>query len=159
MKPLLCPNFLHSTFDTRFHRSLSFGALLLGLATTAQAQPTIMTPPIGSTSSVAAPPVSTPADATVKTIAVKTVIADPNAIAININGRNIATDPAPILQRGSVLVPLRGVLENFGAKVTYDAVTSRIDILQNKKRYSLKAGETSVAVENSVITLAASIRR
>ena len=145
MKPLLPLNFLHPAFDARFHRSLSFGALLLGLAGAAQAQPTIMTPPVAST----------PVAASGQTIAIKTVIIDPNAIAININGLNIATNPAPILQRGSVLVPLRGVLENLGAKVTYDVATSRIDILQNKKRYSLKVGETSVAVENSVVTLAA----
>jgi hypothetical protein len=74
-------------------------------------------------------------------------------IGIIINGRNVDVNPAPILKNGSVFVPLRGVLENLGAKVTYDATASRIDILQNGKRYSLQVGETAVAVENSAATL------
>jgi hypothetical protein len=74
-------------------------------------------------------------------------------IGININGHNVDADPAPILKNGSVFVPLRGVLENLGAKVTYDAPTSRIDILQSGKRYSLKVGDTAVAVEDSAATL------
>src|SRR5690606_29460438 len=74
-------------------------------------------------------------------------------IGININGHNVDANPAPILKKGSVFVPLRGVLENLGAKVTYDATTSRIDILQDGKRYSLKVGQTDVAIEKSAASL------
>lgn len=74
-------------------------------------------------------------------------------IGIIINGRNVDSDPAPLLREGRVFVPLRGVLENLGATVQYDAATSRIDIQQKSKRYSLQVGQTSVAVESSVQTL------
>lgn len=75
-------------------------------------------------------------------------------IGININGRTVETDPVPILRSGSVFVPLRGVLENLGAKVNYDAATSLIDITQAGKRYSLRVGQATAAVENIVVPLA-----
>ena len=97
---------------------------------------------------VVAPPVVAPS------ASLKAASATVSPIIININGRTTETDPTPVLQRGSVLVPLRGVLENLGAKVSYDPATTRIDILQNGKRFSLKVGENSAAVENSVVPLA-----
>lgn len=126
-----------------FHRSI-FRRLFLVSALSvpsciiaAGAQPALITSP------------TTVADSTVS---VSSAVAKP-AIGININGRNIETDPAPLLRNGSVFVPLRGVLENLGAEVNYDTATSRIDITQNGKRYSLKVGETAAAVETQAVTL------
>lgn len=147
----------------------SGSALLLCVAAAAQAQPAIVTNPGSSTPAVtasrAAPvkastPVALPDKTTVVIAppALKTEVATVSPIIININGRTVETDPAPLLQNGSVLVPLRGVLENLGAKVSYDPATALIDIVQNRKRYSLKVGETTVAVENSVVELASAPR-
>jgi hypothetical protein len=109
------------------------------LTNVAFAQPAVPTAPV--VSDVQSPAGSTPG------------LQREGVIGIIINGRNVDVNPAPILKNGSVFVPLRGVLENLGAKVTYDATASRIDILQNGKRYSLQVGETAVAVENSAATL------
>ncbi|HEX8551379.1 MAG TPA: stalk domain-containing protein [Abditibacteriaceae bacterium] len=77
------------------------------------------------------------------------------AIAINIDGRVIAADPPPVLQRGAVLVPLRGVLENLGAKVSYDAAEQRIDVEQGAKRASLRIGSPSAIVDLKSVGLSA----
>jgi hypothetical protein len=110
---------------------------VLCLASAAPAQPAVITSPVLSDAEVG----STPDPR------------QPGEIGININGRNVDADPAPILKKGSVFVPLRGVLENLGAEVAYDAPAARIDILQNGKRYSLQVGNTAVAVEDAAATL------
>jgi hypothetical protein len=74
-------------------------------------------------------------------------IADPNAIVININGRTIESDPSPVLRKGAVLVPLRGVLENLGATVDYIPADRRIEITQNGKKVMLRLGEDTAIVD------------
>lgn len=78
-----------------------------------------------------------------------------NAIAINIDGRVIEADPAPVLQKGAVLVPLRGVLEKLGASVRYDARDRRIDITQGGKNAILRLGQNSANVDTKIIPLSA----
>lgn len=78
-----------------------------------------------------------------------------NDIGININGRTIDADPAPVMQKGSVFVPLRGVLESLGAKVTYDPATSRIDIVQAGQAYSMRVGQDYALAGARVVTLPA----
>jgi hypothetical protein len=127
-----------------FHRTIlrslfTVAALSLPYSVTiANAQPTLITSPTAVT------PDTTAASST----------STSQTISININGRNVEVDPAPLLRNGSVFVPVRGVLENLGAAVNYDAATARIDITQDGKRYSLKVGETAAAVESTVVTLA-----
>jgi hypothetical protein len=90
-------------------------------------------------------------------IATATPVASPSpsdAIAVNINGRAAAADPAPILVKGSVFVPLRGVLESLGAKVTYDTSAGRIDIARDSERYSLRVGQSYAVSGAKVVTLA-----
>lgn len=126
-----------------FHRTILRSLFVAGAlgapysTTLACAQPTLITPPTTVT-----PEATSPSSTAIGQV-----------IGININGRNVETDPAPLLRNGSVFVPLRGVLENLGAAVNYDTATSRIDITQNGKRYSLKVGETAAAVESAAVTL------
>lgn len=136
-----------------FHRCPLYTRIFLApigafcLSNAAFAQPTVITSPVLPNSEAeSTPSLSTAIQSTPS-------LKQEGEIGININGRNVDANPAPILKSGSVFVPLRGVLENLGAKVTYDAATSRIDILQNGKRYSLKVGQTAVAVEDSAATL------
>ncbi len=68
-------------------------------------------------------------------------------IVININGRVVESDPPPILEKGAVLVPLRGVLENMGAKVDYVPLDRRIEITQNSKKIILRLGEDTAIVD------------
>ncbi len=77
-------------------------------------------------------------------------------ISVNIDGRVSNPDPPPLLDRGAVFVPLRGVLENLGAKVDYSAAEKRIDIIQNGKQYLLRPGVQGATVDAEVVPLAAS---
>ncbi|RYG68932.1 hypothetical protein EON80_10715, partial [bacterium] len=77
-------------------------------------------------------------------------------IAVNIDGRVIAPEPAPLLDSGAVFVPLRGVLENLGAKVEYFPADKRIEIQQNGKLYTLRAGVPGATSGADIVPLAAS---
>ncbi len=77
-------------------------------------------------------------------------------IAVNIDGRVSNPDPAPLLDGGAVFVPLRGVLENLGAKVEYSPAEKRIEITQNGKKYLLRAGVPGATIDAEVVPLAAS---
>lgn len=76
-----------------------------------------------------------------------------SGIIINIDGRNV--DAPAILQRGSVLVPLRGVLEDLGARVAYDAAEKRIDIFQDGKKTQLRIGQENAISDVRSIKLTA----
>ena len=81
--------------------------------------------------------------------------ANANAIAINIDGRVSVPNPAPLLMGGAVFVPLRGVLENLGAKVEYFPTEKRIEIAQNGKKYVLRPGIEGATVDAEILPLAA----
>lgn len=72
--------------------------------------------------------------------------ADPTALSINIDGRNVFSDTPPILQNGRTFVPLRGVLENLGAKVNYIPAERRVNIARNAQRVELFLGTTRATV-------------
>ena len=78
-----------------------------------------------------------------------------NNIIININGSTVDADPAPILRSGSVLVPLRGVLENLGARVRYVAEEKRIDVTQGGRIVVLRVGEQTATTTEKTVTLSA----
>ena len=86
----------------------------------------------------------------------QTSVAASSTIGINIDGRNISSDPAPLLVKGSVYVPLRGVLENLGAVVNYNAAQNRIDITQNGVVTTLRAGVAGATVAGKAVTVPAS---
>lgn len=74
-------------------------------------------------------------------------------ITVTIKDAPVAVAPPPVLSNGSVLVPLRGVLEKLGAKVVYDAAEKRIDIQQGAHRISLHVGRTSAVVDMQLTPL------
>lgn len=76
-------------------------------------------------------------------------------IAININGRVVDTNPAPVLQSGAVLVPLRGVLENLGATVAFNAKTQGILINQGARRVVLVLNSRDAVVSSKTVQLSA----
>ncbi len=111
----------------------------------------------------AAVPAPTPSDVTPSEVIldengvarVDAALSASGAIVININGRTVESDPAPVLQKGSVLVPLRGVLEKLGAAVQYVAAERRIDITQGGKKVTLRLGEDSAIADLQAIKLTA----
>ena len=74
-------------------------------------------------------------------------VADPNAISINIDGRNVFSDPPPLLEKGRTFVPLRGVLENLGAKVDYIAAEKRVNIARGPQNVQLFLGTTRAVLD------------
>lgn len=75
---------------------------------------------------------------------------------VSINGQTVAVSPAAIVTRtGSVLVPLRGVLEKLNANVNYVARDNRIEVRQGGKLYILRVGQKSAVVDAQSIPLTA----
>ncbi len=75
---------------------------------------------------------------------------------IVIDGRPVPVSPAPIITKtGSVLVPLRGVLEKLGATVNYLPNEGRIEVRQKGKFYSLRVGQKSAIAETQLVPLSA----
>jgi len=118
-----------------------YSALAFAQTVTAKTAPDTGTPKSApSPTSSATPPASTPLD--------------PNAIRININGRNVASDPAPRIVGGAVYVPLRGVLESLGAQVNYLPTLNRIDIVLGDQTYSLHPGQSGALSGTTLVPLA-----
>ena len=93
-----------------------------------------------------APQATAPATATLDRAAV-VAAADPDALSINIDGRNVISDPPPLLQKGRTFVPLRGVLENLGAKVDYIAAEKRVNIARGSQNVQLFLGTTRAVLD------------
>jgi hypothetical protein len=72
-------------------------------------------------------------------------------VGITINGATINLEPAPIVQDGRVFVPLRGVFENLGASVVYDAGT--ITATGNGRDIELHIGSTDATVNGQAQTI------
>jgi hypothetical protein len=65
-------------------------------------------------------------------------------VGVTVNGSQLNLEPAPIMQDGRVFVPLRGVFENLGASVVYDAGT--ITATGNGRDIELHIGSTQATV-------------
>jgi len=80
--------------------------------------------------------------------------------AISINGKVTPVVPEPVItSTGSVLVPLRGVLEKLQAKVTYVSSDRRIEVRQNGKLFVLREGQKSAASGTELVVLPAAPQR
>ncbi|ASA25634.1 stalk domain-containing protein [Paenibacillus donghaensis] len=74
-------------------------------------------------------------------------------IAVKINKAIVSVNPKPILKSGSTFIPLRGVLENLGASLTYNSKTKGISIVQGSTNISLTIGSTKAYVNGKAVTL------
>ena len=74
-------------------------------------------------------------------------------IRVFIDGRPVNFDVPPQMIQGRVLVPLRGIFEQLGATVNYDAATSRILAIRGGQTVELTVGSREAAVDNSPMTL------
>jgi hypothetical protein len=80
--------------------------------------------------------------------------------AVKINGEAATVEPAPVITRtGSVLVPLRGVLEKLGAQVNFVAAQKRIEVRQGGKVYVLREGQKSAVSGGQSVPLPAAPQR
>lgn len=71
-------------------------------------------------------------------LSTKVLLADTSSqVSIKINGQTTSVDPPAKLEKGAVLVPLRGVLENLHAIVTYNAEKQQIIVQQGGRTFLL----------------------
>lgn len=73
----------------------------------------------------------------------------PAPIMINIDGRELVTDVAPIIESGRTLLPLRAIFEALGAQVEWSPADETIKATRNSLTIVLKIG-SNTAFKNGV---------
>ena len=68
-------------------------------------------------------------------------------VDIVIDGEELNLDVAPQIIDGRVMVPIRGVLENFGALVKWDDETQTVSARKSSKTVSLEIGSNDVTLD------------
>lgn len=77
-----------------------------------------------------------------------------NNIQVSVNGQPVAFDQArPQMVGGRVLVPLRGVMEQLGAYVQWDASTHTVTATKAGTDIQLRIGDRSATVNGQPVTL------
>ncbi|MEO6907372.1 MAG: copper amine oxidase N-terminal domain-containing protein, partial [Abditibacteriaceae bacterium] len=79
----------------------------------------------------------------------------PSEITIQINGQTTTVDPPAKLEKGAVLVPLRGVLEKLDAKVSYNAAKQQIIVNQGGRTFLLGINLPTATLNQIEIPLSA----
>jgi len=89
-------------------------------------------------------------------LSTKVLLADtPSEVSIKINGQATIVDPPAKLEKGAVLVPLRGVLENLHAIVTYNAEKQQIIVQQGGRTFLLGMNLPTATLNQIEIPLSA----
>ena len=153
-------NFPHSRFSSvRFSGVRFSGVRFSGVHATTFSALSLSLALVGVARAQATMPTLPPAPADTTTVVTTTTTTtltapqalDPNALLINIDGRVVTSDPAPLLQKGRTFVPLRGVLENLGARVNYVAAEKRVDIARGAQNVTLFLGTTRATVDGKTV--------
>ncbi len=74
-------------------------------------------------------------------------------IRIYLNGEQKIYDQAPLQRNGSVLVPLRGILENLGASIQFQNATQVITATKGQTKIVLQVGKNSATVNGKQVNL------
>jgi len=86
------------------------------------------------------------------TLALPVVAADPVPRVI-IDGQAVTFDVAPVIDNGRVLVPLRAIFEQMGAKVSWDDATKTATAAKGEVTVIVKLGSTSPTINGAVKTI------
>lgn len=78
------------------------------------------------------------------------VLADSSNLSIYIDGKQQVFDPPPVIQHGTTLVPVRGVLETMGATVGWNAETKTVSISKDLTTIHFKIGSQIVEVNKAI---------
>jgi hypothetical protein len=70
-----------------------------------------------------------------------------------LNGRPFETRVQPVVQDGRVLVPLRDIFENLGARVDFDRVDRSITARRQGTRVEMRLGSTRARVDGQPVRL------
>ncbi len=150
-------SFFHAATPPRFCPSRCLRKVKAGVVAALFLSPGLLA---AQTATPLAAPETSPAAVPITPVALAPEIAAPTTrragkgIAVNIDGHLAESDPAPLLSRGIVFVPLRGILELLGATVQFVPADQRIDIDQGRKRIVLRLGQSGAMVDSQVVALA-----
>ena len=82
------------------------------------------------------------------------MLAQNGAVKVSVDNAPVPfTGQQPINEKGHVLVPLRGVFEKMGAKVSYDAATHKVTAKSDKSSIEMNVGTTEATVDGKPVTL------
>ena len=95
---------------------------------------------------------------TIDTIGVALVQADPTIQVlpvenIIVKGKHLGFDTPPVIKSGRTLVPVRALVQAFGAEVKWNPVDQTVTITKGDQRIVLTLGETEVVVNDGTIQL------
>lgn len=76
-----------------------------------------------------------------------------STIELSLNGKQLESPVAPIIENGTTLVPLRLISENLNATVSYDNKSKVISITSNDTSIRLTLEKTEATVNEDVISL------
>jgi phosphate transport system substrate-binding protein len=74
-------------------------------------------------------------------------------ISVRVDGKELAMDSRPILDKGRVLVPMRAVFEALGAKVEWDEATQTVTGQKGTTSVILKVGQKQARVSGRTVDL------
>jgi spore germination protein YaaH len=75
------------------------------------------------------------------------------SIHINVNGSRILIDTEPFIKRDRILVPLRGIFENLGADVSWDADKNEVYIKYKETNIILKINSRYANLNGEIVKL------
>lgn len=95
---------------------------------------------------------------TIDAIGVALVQADPTIQVlpvenIIVKGKHLGFDTPPVIKAGRTLVPVRALVQAFGAEVTWNPVNQTVTITRGDQTFILTLGETEVVVDDNTIQL------
>jgi hypothetical protein len=69
------------------------------------------------------------------------------SIKLVVDGKKLSTDTDPMMRSAAIFVPLRGVLEEFKSRVSFDKATNTVKAVRGKKTVVLVIDSTSAKVD------------
>ncbi|AIS51709.1 copper amine oxidase family protein [Thermoanaerobacter kivui] len=72
---------------------------------------------------------------------------------VSVNKKEIKFDTPPVIKEGRTLIPVRAIMNGFGAKVDWDEETNTVTITKGDITIQLVLGETKVLVNGKEVTL------
>lgn len=75
-------------------------------------------------------------------------------VKIIIDGAQIGSDVAPVIENGTTLVPARAVFSNLGAKVNWDAAAQKMTVSSAANEVAVTINSTTATVNGAAKTLA-----
>lgn len=76
-----------------------------------------------------------------------------NVATVSVNGKRLITDHPAILEKGSTLVPMRGIFEQLGATIEWNQKAQTITATKGDTKITLTVGQKTAVVNGKPVTL------